>query len=64
MEIDNSAQDFWAQKKIVIEKWEDLVKDLEKMIILAKKVGGTKGHNIGSIKDKSIKLLEFAKNTW
>lgn len=64
METLNSVQDFWEQKKIVIEKWENLEKELEKLLILAKKVGGTKGHNVGSIKDKNLKLLEFAKKTW
>lgn len=64
MEVNTTPKDFWNQKREVIEKWESLTKDLEKLLVLAKRVGGTKGHSVGSIKDKNLKLLEFAKKNW
>lgn len=64
MKENNETKNFFTQKSSVIKKWESLAKDLDELLILAKKAGGTKGHSVGSIKDKNLKLLEFTKNNW
>ena len=44
------------QEKIVFEKWESLISELNQLLEIARKKGGTLGHKVGSMRDKQIEM--------
>ena len=46
------------QRKIVFEKWDELINELSKFLVHGKQAGGTMGHKIGSMKKKKKKLKD------
>lgn len=54
--------DRFKQKQIVLEKWTELIVELDNYLNLAKKTGGTLSHKVGSMRDKQIKLRDNFQN--
>lgn len=62
----HSLSDPWdsytKQKQLVLYHWEKLIKELAKLLILAKKRGGTLGHRVGSIRARLIDMKSRIEN--
>lgn len=55
--------DRWEKKKIIIDKLEDINKELEEYLEIWKKQGGgTTGHAIGSMIKRIREKTDFFKN--
>ena len=50
------------QKKIVLDKWDELIKELSIYIEQTCMYGGTMSHKTGSLKDQQIRLKELFQN--
>ncbi len=46
------------QRKIVFEKWDELIYELSKLLVHGKTAGGTMGHKIGSMMNQQKKLKD------
>jgi hypothetical protein len=49
------------QRKIVFEKWDELINELSKLLVHGKTAGGTMGHKIGSMMNQQKKLKDSFK---
>lgn len=47
------------QRKIVFEKWDELINELSKLLVHGKTAGGTMGHKIGSMMNQQKKTERF-----
>ena len=62
--IETREEEYTELKNEIFEKWENLITDMEKLLEKARQRGGTLGYRVGSIKNKQIELLKFAKKYW
>lgn len=62
--IETREEEYTELKNEIFGKWENLITDMEKLLEKARQRGGTLGYRVGSIKNKQIDLLKFAKNYW
>ena len=53
---------FTEQNQKVLEIWENLIQEINKMIPLAKNRGGTLGHRYGSIRNSLVRMIELIRD--
>ena len=57
-----TPHDYQKQKEIVLEKWEELLTEFNKLLPLAKKRGGTLGHRIGSVRASMARKIDLIRD--
>jgi len=56
-----TSNDYQKQKEIVLAQWEVLHTELNKLLPLARKRGGTLGHRIGSVKASMARKIDLIR---
>lgn len=57
-----TSNDYQQQKEIVLEKWEELLTEFNKLLPLARKRGGTLGHRIGSVRASMASKIDLIRD--